>query len=293
MKPFMPWISRLPLLGLVWLVLLGHALPAEAFFFSKHRTEAVVYTPTGWPAALDADLYLPTDKKKAPYPTLLLIHGGAWHKGDKESMTKAGKMLADRGYAALAINYRLVPQFRYPAPVEDAQQALRWLAKNAGEYGLDMNRVGVWGYSAGAHLAALLAVQPLVTDIPELRVVVAGSAPTDLRHSTQASVRAFLGASPDEQPALYEEASPLARIHPGLPAFLLYYGSADVLVEPSQSENFARALKEAGVPVKLIRLEGKDHRSASHAVREHLQDVLGFMAQQMAPGARKRAAGEP
>lgn len=279
---------RHPLVLVLFLVLVGHALPARAFFgFGDHHSETVTYTPKGWPAALQADLYLPDDKKKAPYPVLLLIHGGAWHKGDKDSMEKAGTMLADKGFVAMAINYRLAPQFRYPAPVEDGQQALRWLAANAGKYKLDMERVGVWGYSAGAHLAALLAMQPVTTDVPELRVVIAGSAPTDLRDSRQPSVQAFLGAPQSEQPTLYEEASPLARIHPGLPPFLLYYGSADNLVAPTQTENFAKALQDAGVAVKVIRLDGADHRSAASGIRKHLEEVLGYVSQQM---SRRSAA---
>ncbi|MES2919802.1 MAG: alpha/beta hydrolase [Pseudomonadota bacterium] len=270
---------------------LGIAAPAQAFlFFSKQRTESITYTPAGWPQRLGADLYLPKDKDKAPYPVVLLIHGGAWHKGDRRSMEKAGKLLAARGYAALAIDYRLAPRFRYPAPVEDAQQALRWLSAHAGQHRLDMNRVGVWGYSAGAHLAALLAMQPPTTDVPQLRVVVAGSAPTDLRQSRQSSVRAFLGATPEEQPALYEEASPLAKVRPGLPAFLLYYGSADTLVEPAQSERLGAALKEAGVTVRMLRLEGADHRSAGQALRPHIPEVLAFLARQMGSGQRAAAA---
>lgn len=286
--------ARLPSRLLVLVAWLCLALPAHAFsLFKDHRKETVTYTPRGWPAPLQADLYLPDDKDKAPYPTLLLIHGGAWHKGDRKSMAKAAELLADRGYAALAINYRLAPRFRYPAPVEDAQEALRWLKVNANRYRLDMARVGVWGYSAGAHLAALLAVQPLMPDLPELRVVVAGSAPTDLRDSAQSSVRAFLGGSPAEQPARYEEASPVTRVHPGLPAFLLYYGSADTLVAPSQSETFAGRLKEAGVPVRVIRIEGADHRSASQGARRHLPEILGFIRQQMTPRARGRDAAVP
>lgn len=285
---------RHPFVFFVFLLLVGHALPARAFLgFSDHDRETVTYTPKGWPAALQADLYLPDDEKKAPYPVLLLIHGGAWNKGDKKSMEKAGAMLADKGFVTMSINYRLAPQFRYPAPVEDGQQALRWLASNAGKYKLDMNRVGVWGYSAGAHVAALIAMQPVTTDVPALRVVVAGSAPTDLRESRQPSVQAFLGASPAEKPAVYEEASPVTRIHPGLPPFLLYYGTADTLVEPRQSEAFARALQEAGVTVKVIRLDGADHRSAASGIRKHLQEVLGYISRQMSPAARQRAAAAP
>lgn len=266
--------------------------PAQAFsLFGSGDQQTVTYTPKEWPARLQADFFLPGDRDKAPFPVVLLIHGGAWHKGDRSSMEKAGKMLARAGYAALSIDYRLAPRFRYPAPVEDAQQALRWLAANAGKYRLDMDRVGVWGYSAGAHLAALLAMQPPTTDVPALHVVVAGSMPTDLRQSTQPSVRAFLGVAATEQPALYEEASPLARVRPGLPPFLLYYGSADTLVAPDQSERLAAALREAGVTVRSFRLDGADHRTAGKAMRAHLPEVLAFMARSMGPGKGQRAAG--
>jgi acetyl esterase/lipase len=279
---------------LVLLLCLAWAFPAQAFsLFGASQQQTVTYTPGDWPARLQAELFLPKDRDKAPFPVVLLIHGGAWHKGDRSSMEKAGKLLARSGYAALSIDYRLAPRFRYPAPVEDAQQALRWLAAHAGKYRLDMDRVGVWGYSAGAHLAALLAMQPPTTDVPALRVVVAGSAPTDLRQSRQSSVRAFLGAGPDEQPALYEEASPLARVRPGLPAFLLYYGSADTLVAPEQSERLAAALKEAGVTVRSYRLDGADHRTAGKAMRRHLPEVMAFMARAMGPARGQRAAGAP
>lgn len=283
----------LPFRFLLLVCLLGSGTVQAFSLFGPSRQETVTYTPREWPAPLQADLFLPRDKDKAPFPVVLLIHGGAWHKGDRSSMEKAGKMLARSGYAALAIDYRLVPRFRYPAPVEDAQQALRWLAAHAGKYRLDMDRVGVWGYSAGAHLASLLAMQPPTTDVPALRVVVAGSAPTDLRDSTQSSVRAFLGAGPAEKPALYEDASPLARVRPGLPAFLLYYGSADTLVAPDQSERLAAALKEAGVTVRSYRLEGADHRTAGKAMRRHLPEVLAFMARAMGPGPGQRAASAP
>lgn len=276
---------------LLFLVVLAVSQPAQAFFlFGKYRSETVTYTPAGWPAPLQGDLYVPKDKKKAPYPVVLLLHGGAWHKGDKENMKKAGELLAEHGYAAFAINYRLAPLFRYPAPVEDAQQALRWLQHNAGRYQLDTNRLAVWGYSAGAHLAALLGVQPLTTDVPAVRVVVAGGTPADLRHSDQPSVRAFLGGSRTEVPLAYEEASPITHVHPGLPAFLLYYGTADTLVAPSQSESFAKALQEAEVPVKLIRLEGQDHRGAALAARRHLPDILAFLDRYIR-GAANRSAG--
>lgn len=285
---------RLPALLVLFLLLIGQSLPAWAFLgFGGPRKETVTYTPAGWPAPLQGDLYLPDDKGKAPYPVLLLIHGGAWHKGDKESMAKAGEWLAEKGYAAFAINYRLAPRFHYPAPVEDAQEALRWLAAHASTYKLDTDRAGVWGYSAGAHLAALLAVQPVMPDVPALRIVIIGSAPTDLRQSAQPSVAAFLGGTPAERTQVYEEASPITRVHAGLPPFLVYYGSADTLVAPAQSESFAKALQDAGVQVRVIRLDGADHRTAAQGIRRHLDEVMGFLSQELSSTSRRRAAARP
>jgi acetyl esterase/lipase len=230
-------------------------------------SESVVFTPAGWPAPLAGDLYLPPTASgdTRARPVLLLLHGGAWRKGDKASMAGLGRTLAERGYAAFAVNYRLAPGTTYPGQLQDLQEAVRWLQRNAGDRRLDMQRLGVWGYSAGGHLAALLAVQP-ASDLPPVRVVVAGGAPTDLRAAEAAdasSVRNFLGGSQQELPAVYEQASPITWVRPGLPPFFLYHGTADTLVPPSQSQNFASALGAAGVPVELVMLPGLDHNGAA------------------------------
>ncbi len=279
----LPLLRRLALL---LVLLLAAPLPAQAAFWDDYRSATLTYTPEAWPAKLEGDLYVPKDKKRAPYPVVVLVHGGAWNKGDKKTMARAGRTLAEKGYAAFAVNYRLVPQFRYPAQLEDMQQALRWLQQNAETYRLDMNRVALWGYSAGGHLAALVGVQPITTDLPTVRAVIAGGTPADLRDSDAPSVRAFLGGSKTEQAAAYREASPIAHVHAGLPAFFLYHGTADELVEPAQSERFAAALKEEGVPVELIRLEGENHRRAASAVKRYLPNLMGFLEKYLGPAAR-------
>lgn len=231
--------------------------------------QTVIYTPPGWPQALAGDLYLPAERSPpvASLPVVLLLHGGAWQQGDKAEMRGVGQVLADRGYAAFAINYRLAPGARYPAQLQDMQQALGWLRRAADGLRLDLDRIAAWGYAAGGQLAALLAVQP-PSALPPLRVVVAGGAPMDLRATAAtdaAAVRALLGGDPGEFPALYVEASPLARVRPGLPAFFLFHGTADQQVHPLQSQVFADALALAGVPVELIWLEGLDQAGAGAA----------------------------
>lgn len=254
----------------VWDRLQGLTNP-EARNTQGQTGKTVTYTPVEWPQELAGDLYLPRSsaQEQGPHPVVLLLHGGAWRHGDKSSMRSLGQTLADRGYVALSINYRLAPGHRYPAQLQDMQQAVRWLQLHTGEYRLDMSRLATWGYSAGGHLAALLAVQP-ASDLPPVRVVVAGGAPMDLTSAPAleaTSVRDFLGGTPEEIPAIYDQASPISYVRPGLPPFFLYHGTDDTLVPPSQPSGFAAALDAAGVPVELTWLQGLDHVGASTAAQ--------------------------
>ena len=104
---------------------------------------------------LKADLYLPN---VALAPAIVLIHGGGWIRGKRTEMNNIAKTLAKHGYAVLNIDYRLAPEHRFPAQIEDCRQAVKWLRDNAKNLGIDANKIGSFGYSAGAHLALLLGV---------------------------------------------------------------------------------------------------------------------------------------
>lgn len=287
--------SRLVLL-LAALLVPGLPAPAGAGIWERLQqlriadsaaAEVVTYTPPEWPVPLNADLYLPPAViSQELHPVVLLLHGGAWQRGDKSSEKTLGRALAGHGYAALAVNYRLAPQARHPAQLQDVQQALRWLQEHAEEYRLDVGRVAAWGYAAGGHLAALLAVQP-PSDLPPLRVVIVGGAPVDLRDPAldQATLRAFLGGTRRQIPAVYERASPMAQLRPGLPAFLLYHGSVDEVVPPAMAQRFANALAAADVAVELVWLEGLDHdgAAASDKVQPLALDYLDHHLGQTVP----------
>lgn len=255
---------------------------ASDFFtdFPRHRYRIVTqtYSPSDWPQALKGDLYLPT-AAAASRPVVLLVHGGSWQRGKRSHMARIARALAVAGYAAFSIDYRLAPAFRHPAQLHDMQQAMRWLQAHAGEYGLDMQRSAAWGFSAGAHLVSLLAVQPPVEGQPLLRAVVAGGTPADLRiYPDSPAVKALLGARPAEAPALYEEASPLAQVRPGLPAFFLYHGEADDLVIPEQARRFAAALAKAGVPAELLLIRDFGHVRTALFLGNILPPALAFLA---------------
>ena len=117
--------------------------------------ENIEYTVPDWPQALHADLYLP--QKAGPHPVVLMIHGGGWANRSRDDMRGISRRLARSGYAVFNINYRFAPYFTYPAQLHDMYQALAWIDANAATYDLDRGRINAWGYSSGAHLAALIA----------------------------------------------------------------------------------------------------------------------------------------
>lgn len=233
------------------------ALPTLRFRLLRDQ----VYSPPDWPRRLMADVYLP--EGAGPFPAVLLVHGGGWSTADRrKSMQGYAQRLAERGYVAVSAAYRVLPEFGYPAPLDDLQQALRALRQHAAAYRVDPRRIGVLGYSAGGHLAALLGVRP-VSNETRVQAVVAGGAPTDLRlFPDEPPVRDFLGGSLAQRPGLYAEASPISHVQAGLPPVFLFHGEDDQLVPPAQSQAYCRALLNQGVPCELRLLPGRDHYTA-------------------------------
>ena len=228
--------------------------------------------------ALDADLYRPAGD--GPFPALVLVHGGAWHGGRRTEMHRSGMRLARHGYLALSVDYRTAPGAHFPAPLCDVADALTWLAERPE---VDAQRLGAWGYSAGAHLAALLALrEPALTacprpDLPVVKAAVVGGTPSDLFRFDNLVVRDFVGGSPQELPDRYALASPARRVLPGAPPFFLYHGRLDVLVPAEQSERLAAALARARVPYEYLERPG----GHSHTLRsddETHRRALAFLA---------------
>ncbi|HDY84728.1 MAG TPA: alpha/beta hydrolase [Methylophaga sp.] len=224
--------------------------------------ENIIYTPEDWPKALASDLYLPRKlpSKVKAWPVVLMVHGGGWSNRDRTDMNFISGKLAEHGYAVLNVEYRLVPQFLYPAPVQDLQMALRWIQNNAAKYQFDLNKLNAWGFSSGAHLVTLVAgVTPgeaqtlnLSPPLPKIHSVVAEGTPADLSvYNNSPIIVPFLGAKRDENPQLYRESSPITHVSPEDPPVFLYHGKRDQLVEKEQSINYYNALRKAGVPAEL------------------------------------------
>ena len=237
-------IARLCLISLPAIL-----LAACAWASASHGSGPVTYryTPPDWPKALDADLYLPADVSQPP--VVLVIHGGGWTSGSRDEgyVRLICRHLASHGFAALSVDYRLAPEARFPAQFDDLAEALRWLAVRGPGLGLDTRHVGVWGYSAGAHLASLISTREQA--LP-LAAVVAGGTPADLRVWPDSPyVNALLGQSLADAPARWAEASPVVQVNAATPAHFLYHGRLDTLVEYDQMQRLASALQAVHVPV--------------------------------------------
>ena len=220
----------------------------------------IVYTPSGWPEALVADLYRP--EISGLRPAVLLLHGGGWKVPERRrDMRSIAEKLARRGYVVLNATYRMTPRWQYPAPVDDLREAIRWLRAHSAEHGVDPARVAAFGYSAGGHLAALLGV---LEGPPDTRVqaVVAGGAPSDLTlYAGGELVPAFLGGTQAQVPARFREASPVTHVSVGDPPFFIYHGTWDRLVIPEHARRLSVALTKAGVRHELYWLKARAHIS--------------------------------
>ena len=237
--------------------------------------------------ALLMDVYHP---QKANGYGVIFIAGSGWQapltydavglKDTERQISVWISPLVRAGYAVFAINHRAAPRFHYPAAVEDAQRAVRFVRHHAREYGVDPAHLGGVGGSSGAHLVGLIAMLAAagVADDPDpvnrepatLQSIVLRAAPSDLKQMIGAGgfpqVVSFMELPPfrstgfsvqDEK--VYTAASPIAHVSRTAPPVLLLHGDADKTVPFQQSVSMEAALRAANVPVKLVRIPGGEH----------------------------------
>jgi acetyl esterase/lipase len=221
--------------------------------------------------ALKLDLALPENATK-PVPGLIFMVGGGWKDCDRESYYYYTRNYAKDGYAAATITYRTMDQAIFPGCVSDAKCAVRWMRANAAQYNIDPDHIAVIGGSAGGHLSMMVGYS---SDVPELegdgghagvssavQAVVNFYGPCDLtteQARTNDGVNTFLGASYDDDPGVYDMASPLHHLNAGDPPTLIFHGSVDDLVPLAQSERLAETLKSFGIDYVYEPFEGWPH----------------------------------
>jgi acetyl esterase/lipase len=233
----------------------------------------VVYSTVGGSQSMD--IIRPHNTSHAVQPAVLLIHGGGFRAGTKESYLPLAIKLAEHGYVAATVNYRLAPRNQFPAAVEDVKTAVRFLRANAAKYEIDSNRIGTLGGSAGAHLALMLGLTAGVSDFEgsgpnreqssAVQCVVDEYGPTDFTQSYSKSVDAaevlpmFLGGDLDHERLAHMRASPLNWVTPNAAPTLAIHGTADNYVAYEQSLWIIERLIAAGVPAELETITGAGH----------------------------------
>jgi acetyl esterase/lipase len=238
-------------------------VPDDAVRFT---TETVEFAEVG-SVPLLADAYLP-DTAARRRPAIVLVHGGSWLGGDRRSMGAEASWLAQRGYVAFTIDYRLAPTHRFPAAVDDVRRFVRWLRKPAQMrgYRVDPARVGALGSSAGGHLTAMLGTLGSGARTKGARVaaVVSWSGPMDLTDVNAViggeAVTTFLGCAPPDATCMptAREASATTHVDPTDAPTLLFTSDAEI-VPLSQAEAMDAALSTAGVEHDLVVYAGDVH----------------------------------
>jgi len=287
--------------------------PPAYTHYIRRRYLDVPYTPFAKRSLLShtLDIYLP-DEGDGPFPVILSFHGGAFMGCDKSDMQLLPMLEGlRRGYAVVAVNYRLSWEAAFPALVQDAKAALRWVRGNADWYYLDPERVAAWGGSAGGYLSTMLGVS---ADIPELedlslgnpdqpchvqavvdwfgptnflkmdeQLVASGLSPMKgLEHSGEDSPESLLlGGKITDIPELVQAANPETYIRDNATPFLIQHGVADFTVPVQQSIGLAENLKRVCGDSKVVLdlFDGFEHGDPRFASPVNVKKVLDFIDQ--------------
>ncbi len=232
-------------------------------------------------------------------PAVVCIHGGGFRAGNREHHDRLCIQLAQRGYVAVTVTYRLAPKHPFPAAVHDVKAAVRWLRANAAKYGVDPQRIGTTGDSAGGHLALFLGVTGDVKEFEgtegnpgessRVSCVVDVYGPSDFTKSYGKSVDAgevlplFLGG--DLQTARHQHvlASPLNWVTPQAAPTLAIHGTKDPYVAFEQAEWIVERLRAADVPVELLKLEGAGHGFKGDDAKQAQAAMFAFFDKYLKP----------
>jgi len=260
-------------------------------------------------SAQKLDIYLP-DQGEGPFPVILWIHGGAFMGCDKADLQvlPATEGLK-RGYAVVSINYRLSEEAKFPAPVQDAKAAVRWIRANAQRHHFDPNKIAAWGSSAGAYLALMLGTSTGVATLEDrtmgnpdepcnVQIVIDWFGPSDflkmdaqlaesglqsppgMEHNNANSPESLLfGHTVTEIPERVRAANPITYIKKNAPPFFIQHGTKDAVVPVQQSVSLAAKLKGVlgNCMVTLELIEGAEHADPRFETPENVDKVLDFL----------------
>lgn len=212
---------------------------------------------------------------EGPFPAIVCIHGGGFRAGNRQGYDGLCIKLAEQGYVAVTVTYRLAPKYQFPAAVYDVKAAVRWLRANAAKYKIDPHRIATTGGSAGGHLAQFLAVTADVKEFEgdggnpdqssRVACVVNYFGPSDFTKSYGKSVDAaevlplFLGGNLEQARHKHIISSPLYWVTPNAAPTLCIHGTQDKYVAHEQAVWLVDKLKAADVEAELLTLQGAGH----------------------------------
>jgi len=249
------------------------------------------------------DIYLPNEGD-GPFPVVFFAHGGAWAVGDKSDVQVVPFIGGlTRGYAIVNLNYRLIPNIRYPENLFDIKAAMRWVALSADKYKLDPSRTALCGASAGAHLTMMAAFtqgQAAFGDVPgaktcKVLAVVNQFGPTDFTmfHAhydesgypraqipgAPSSLDTLLGVKADLIPNLIRFINPIDMIHPGVPPILIQHGRRDPIIPYQQAvELFGKIRSIAGESMAELDIsEDFLHADPGYAAADSVDRIFTFL----------------
>ena len=263
-----------------------------------HITREIPFASVG-SRKLCLDLYR-SEAASEVQPCLVWLYGGGWLRGDKDPLPIAP--LAQRGFTLASIDYRLSDEAIFPAQIHDVKAAMRWLRANAGQLGIDPQRIGVIGGSAGGHLAALAGTAG--PEVPGLEgglgvtgvssrpdCVVALFPATDLARLDMAethvdwrirvAVRKMLGNVRTIDSAAAAAASPITWVDAQDPPLLLVHGDRDFLIDRDQSDLMHAAVTRAGGSSRLVIIPGAGHGNRMLARPDVQAAIGGFLDEQL------------
>lgn len=267
-------------------LLLGACSPLSLFNGLMPKDGGVKLAASGVAYGADPrqrlDVYVPKNAGAGPRPVIVFFYGGSWNSGERAGYAFVGRALAAKGFVTVIPDYRLVPAVRYPAFVEDGAAAVRWVRAHAKAYGGDGDRIVLAGHSAGAYIAAMLAVDGrwLGADRKAVRGLAGLAGPYDFAPFDKAASVAAFGGWPDAA-----ETQPVTHADASAPPALLLAGAEDDTVRPRNSEALAAKLHAAGVATDLKLYPGIGHIGILTAIAKPFRgkapvvaDVAGFAA---------------
>lgn len=243
-----------------------------------------------------ADIYRPDetleDRVRKNRPAVVLVHGGGWEEGSKKDVAADARALAEEGFVAIAIDYRMPPVGqRWTMEADDVRAAVRWVQEHASDLWIDASRVGIYGSSAGGNLAMLVAVTGVGdSSLPPLKAVASWSGPADLASLTPpdgkpnpavappgcgsvvqecigvldpGAIVDYLNCTPTDCPDTYADASPTSHVEKASPPMFLAAAEID-FVPYAQVDIMAAALRSAGVEAVTVKAPGEGHAESLH-----------------------------